>query len=58
MYFSYPFQFFWNFIIFIILQKSLNITGEESPKTLQEKVLKEEHRCLLEGIRLISEGKV
>ncbi len=42
----------------IILQKSLNITGEESPKTLQEKVLKEEHRCLLEGIRLISEGKV
>ena len=42
----------------IILQKSLNITGEESPKTLQEKVLKEEHRFLLEGIRLISEGKV
>ncbi|MCB2285887.1 phosphoribosylglycinamide formyltransferase [Clostridium algidicarnis] len=42
----------------IILQKSLNITGEESPKTLQEKVLKEEHRCLLEGIRLISKGKV
>ncbi len=42
----------------IILQRSLNITGEESPKTLQEKVLKEEHRCLLEGIKLISEDKV
>ena len=42
----------------IILQKSVPVYGEDTPKQLQERILVEEHKALPEALKLISEGKV
>lgn len=42
----------------IILQKSVPVYGEDTPKKLQERILVEEHKALPEALKLISEGKV
>lgn len=42
----------------IIIQKSVAVSSEDTPKTLQEKVLVEEHLALPEAVKLISEGKI
>ena len=42
----------------IILQKSVPVYGEDTPKQLQERILVEEHKSLPEALKLISEGKV
>ncbi|WP_291563079.1 MULTISPECIES: phosphoribosylglycinamide formyltransferase [unclassified Clostridium] len=42
----------------IILQKTVNVYGEDSAEGLQKRVLIEEHKALPEAIKLISEDKV
>lgn len=42
----------------IILQRMVPVYSSDTPKKLQERVLKKEHRVLPEAIRLISEGRV
>ncbi|WP_461613666.1 phosphoribosylglycinamide formyltransferase [Clostridium sp. Marseille-QA1073] len=42
----------------IILQKTVNVYGEDSPEGLQKRVLIEEHKALPEAIKLISEDKI
>ena len=42
----------------IILQKSVPVYGEDTPKKLQERILVEEHKALPEALKLISEGNV
>lgn len=41
----------------IILQKSVPVYSSDSAKTLQERILVEEHTALVEAVKLISEGK-
>lgn len=42
----------------IILQKVVPVYGEDTPETLQKRVLEEEHKALPEAVKLISEGKI
>ncbi|MBU5590536.1 phosphoribosylglycinamide formyltransferase [Clostridium sp. MSJ-4] len=42
----------------ILIQRALYINPEEKAETLQRRVLKEEHLCLLEAIKSISENRV
>lgn len=42
----------------IILQKTVNVYGEDSAERLQKRILLEEHKALPEAIKLISEDKV
>ena len=42
----------------IILQKSVPVYGEDTPKKLPERILVVEHNALPEALKLISEGKV
>jgi phosphoribosylglycinamide formyltransferase 1 len=42
----------------IILQNSVEVYPADTPETLQERVLKEEHKMLPKAIKLIAEGKV
>lgn len=42
----------------IILQRTVNVFSSDTPKDLQERVLKEEHIALPEAVKLLSEGRV
>lgn len=42
----------------IILQKIVDIEGDDTPETLKEKVQKAEQELLIEGINLFAEGKL
>lgn len=42
----------------IILQKAVPVTEDDTPETLQERVLKEEHRLLPRAIQLFAQGKL
>lgn len=42
----------------IILQRTVNVYGEDSAETLQKRILIEEHKALPEAIKLISEEKI
>lgn len=41
----------------IIIQKSVPVYSSDSPKALQERILKQEHIALVDAIKLISEDK-
>lgn len=42
----------------IIIQRSVKVEDNDTPETLQKRVLVEEHKALVEAIKLISEGKI
>lgn len=42
----------------IVLQKTVNVASDDTPETLEEKVLQIEHQLYPEVIRLFAEGKV
>ncbi len=42
----------------IILQKCVEVRDDDTPETLAARVLEKEHECLVEAIRLISEGAI
>lgn len=42
----------------IIIQKTVNVEDDDTPETLQKRVLVEEHKALPEAIGLIADGKV
>lgn len=42
----------------IILQKSVPVQENDSPETLQERILKEEHKLFLRAIELFAKGKL
>jgi phosphoribosylglycinamide formyltransferase-1 len=42
----------------IILQKVVNVYQDDTPETLQKRILVEEHKALPEAVKLISEGRV
>lgn len=42
----------------IILQKTVPVYGEDTPKELQMRILEQEHKALPEAIKLLSENKV
>lgn len=42
----------------IIIQKSVPVLDEDTPQSLQKRILKEEHTALPEAVKLISEGRV
>lgn len=42
----------------ILLQQMVEVKQEDTPKDLQTRILKEEHRILPKAIKLIAEGKV
>lgn len=42
----------------IILQKTVNVYGEDSAESLQKRILLEEHKALPEAIKLIGEDRV
>ena len=41
----------------IILQAAVPIQGDDTPETLSERVLKEEHRIYTEAVRIVLEGR-
>ncbi|QGU95474.1 phosphoribosylglycinamide formyltransferase [Clostridium bovifaecis] len=42
----------------IVIQKSVKVEDDDTPETLQKRVLVEEHKALVEAIKLISEEKI
>lgn len=42
----------------IILQKAVEVFEEDTPETLQKRILEEEHKILPEAIKLFSDGKI
>lgn len=42
----------------IILQKTVPVYGEDTPKELQTRILEQEHKAMPEAIKLLSENKV
>ncbi|MCY6484221.1 phosphoribosylglycinamide formyltransferase [Clostridium aestuarii] len=42
----------------IIIQKAVKVLEDDTPETLQKRVLEQEHKALSEAIKLISEGRV
>ena len=42
----------------IILQRCVPVLEDDTPETLQARVLEEEHRALPEAVRLLTTGKV
>lgn len=42
----------------IIVQRSVPVYAEDSPEMLQKRILPEEHKCLTEAIKYISQGRV
>lgn len=42
----------------IILQRAVPVLDNDTPESLQQRILIEEHRALVEAVKLISEGKV
>lgn len=42
----------------ILLQRTVCVNDDDTPESLQKKVLSEEHKALSEAVKLISEGRV
>jgi len=42
----------------IILQAAVPVTEDDTPDTLADRILKEEHRCYVEAVRLYCEGRL
>jgi phosphoribosylglycinamide formyltransferase-1 len=42
----------------IIMQKAVEVKDDDTPESLQERILKEEHKILPECVKLLCEGKV
>ncbi len=42
----------------IILQKRVDVEPDDTPQTLEERILKKEHEALPEALKLIAEGRV
>ena len=42
----------------IIMQRTVEVNGCDTPKDLQERILVEEHKALPEAVKLLSEGRV
>ncbi|KOA21191.1 phosphoribosylglycinamide formyltransferase [Clostridium homopropionicum DSM 5847] len=42
----------------IIIQKAVKVEDDDTPESLQKRVLVEEHKALPEAIKLLSEGKI
>ena len=42
----------------IIVQRCVEVRDDDTPETLAARVLEKEHECLVEAVRLISEGRV
>ena len=42
----------------IIIQKTVNVNAEDTPRELQLRIMEKEHEALPEAVKLISEGRV
>jgi phosphoribosylglycinamide formyltransferase-1 len=42
----------------IIMQRAVPVEEDDTPETLQQRILKEEHKMLPECVRLLCEGKI